>query len=130
VTVQQQNPDGTWSDAEALPPQPGYDAEVVGHGPFRWTLYRDCHTVVDSGRTRTRLGAAVAIWLTRRQDGWPFAVRVRWDRWCNARRFQVRLLPNEPTSFRNRRLLAGVKVRWRSHRLDAYLLGRRREEPA
>jgi len=51
----QQNPDGSWSEAEALPPQPGYDVEIDGH--YRWTLFLDCHKHIACGQTRTLVGA-------------------------------------------------------------------------
>jgi hypothetical protein len=39
---------------------------------------------------------------------------------------RIQLLPREPTSYRDRRLLAGIKIRWHRRQFDAYLLGRRR----
>jgi hypothetical protein len=41
-------------------------------------------------------------------------------------RTYIRFLPREPTSYRDRRLIAGIKIRWHHRQLDVYLLGRRR----
>lgn len=56
--IQQQNPDGTWSDAAPLPMTPGIDFEVSGD---TWLMY-DGSWLVGSGVNRTRLGRAVAMW--------------------------------------------------------------------
>jgi hypothetical protein len=67
-TSMQQLPDGRWVPTEALSPQPGYDAEVTGHGPYAWVLYHDCFDEVARGAARTRLGAGLAIWWARWRD--------------------------------------------------------------
>jgi len=65
MAVQMQQPDGTWGPATPEPPSPGYDAEVSGHGPYRWALYHDCTTEVAKGLARTRFGAQLALVLAK-----------------------------------------------------------------
>jgi hypothetical protein len=76
MPAMQQNPDGTWSGAKPLDYHPGYDAEVAGVGPYRWSLYhatpedvrhRVCREVA-AGSSRTRLGATTRLVLAKWWD--------------------------------------------------------------
>jgi hypothetical protein len=71
VSALQQNPDGSWSEAEAIPPQLGYDVEISGHGPYRWVLFLDAHKHIACGDARTHFGAGLralmAKWRSQRR---------------------------------------------------------------
>lgn len=61
MTIQRQNPDGSWEPAEPLPIQPGLDVEVYTESNgYRWDAW-DGLTRIREGSARTLAGARLQI---------------------------------------------------------------------